>query len=182
LEAKGLEFDSVVVLEPEAIVAEYDRGLRMLYVALTRTTRHLAVVHAGRLLPVSDQAPADDAGGLDIASVATRDTAEVDVEWGTHQLVMPMPGPAQGVLIDTVPLPARPSTVPAQRPAVESMPKPSPHVAPVAAGELGDLGDLVAATVATKLAETVRGSVPEGLWPRLLDRLGAELGLPSGRS
>ncbi len=49
-EAKGLEFDSVVVVEPAAVVEEAERGLRALYVALTRTTRRLAVVHA-RPLP-----------------------------------------------------------------------------------------------------------------------------------
>jgi DNA helicase IV len=48
--AKGLEFDHVVVVEPAAI-AEEEQGLRGLYVALTRPTRTLVVVHA-RPLPV----------------------------------------------------------------------------------------------------------------------------------
>ncbi|HEX3541303.1 MAG TPA: AAA family ATPase [Acidimicrobiales bacterium] len=43
--AKGLEFDTVVVVEPALIVAESAQGLRALYVALTRATRRLAVVH-----------------------------------------------------------------------------------------------------------------------------------------
>jgi DNA helicase IV len=43
--AKGLEFDHVVVVEPALIAAE-DQGLRGLYVALTRPTRTLVVVHA----------------------------------------------------------------------------------------------------------------------------------------
>ncbi len=47
--AKGLEFDHVVVVEP-ALIAEGDTGLRELYVALTRPTRTLVVVHA-RPLP-----------------------------------------------------------------------------------------------------------------------------------
>ena len=42
---KGLEFDSVVVVEPSAIAAGGPQGLRALYVALTRATRRLAVVH-----------------------------------------------------------------------------------------------------------------------------------------
>ena len=51
-EAKGLEFDHVVVVEPAAIVEEGgDSGLRELYVALTRPTKTLTVVHA-RALPV----------------------------------------------------------------------------------------------------------------------------------
>ncbi|MGZ4745410.1 MAG: ATP-binding domain-containing protein, partial [Oryzihumus sp.] len=47
--AKGLEFDHVVLLEPEAVVAgEPDRvtGLRRLYVCLTRAVTSLVVVHA----------------------------------------------------------------------------------------------------------------------------------------
>ncbi|MDQ4096464.1 MAG: ATP-binding domain-containing protein, partial [Actinomycetota bacterium] len=42
---KGLEFDAVVVVEPADIVEERSNGLRGLYVALTRTTRALHVVH-----------------------------------------------------------------------------------------------------------------------------------------
>jgi DNA helicase IV len=47
--AKGLEFDTVVLLEPSAIVAESARGLNDLYVALTRPTQRLHVVHAAPL-------------------------------------------------------------------------------------------------------------------------------------
>ena len=51
--AKGLEFDSVVVVEPAAIVAEGSQGMRGLFVALTRPTRRLVAVHAQALpLPV----------------------------------------------------------------------------------------------------------------------------------
>jgi superfamily I DNA/RNA helicase len=50
-QAKGLEFDHVVVVEPALIVDEGgDSGLRELYVALTRPTKTLVVVHA-RALP-----------------------------------------------------------------------------------------------------------------------------------
>jgi DNA helicase IV len=48
-EAKGLEFDAVVVVEPGAILGESPRGASDLYVALTRTTRRLGVVHTGPL-------------------------------------------------------------------------------------------------------------------------------------
>ncbi|WP_084727950.1 HelD family protein [Rhodococcoides yunnanense] len=44
-DAKGLEFDSVLIIEPAAIVAESPRGLGDLYVALTRATQRLGVVH-----------------------------------------------------------------------------------------------------------------------------------------
>jgi hypothetical protein len=48
-DAKGLEFDGVVVLDPAAIVAESPRGANDLYVALTRPTQRLAVLHHGDL-------------------------------------------------------------------------------------------------------------------------------------
>ncbi|UWP81282.1 UvrD-helicase domain-containing protein [Dactylosporangium fulvum] len=51
-EAKGLEFDAVIVVEPEEIVAEDPRGHRLLFVALTRTIRYLDVVCAGQVLPL----------------------------------------------------------------------------------------------------------------------------------
>ncbi len=49
-QAKGLEFDHVVVVEPAAIAEAGEQGLRELYVALTRPTKTLVVVHA-RPLP-----------------------------------------------------------------------------------------------------------------------------------
>jgi hypothetical protein len=57
-ETNGLEFDSVIVVEPSLIAAVGDdlagegppvpttRGLRTLYVAFTRPTRRLTVLHA----------------------------------------------------------------------------------------------------------------------------------------
>lgn len=42
---KGLELDGVVVVEPTAIVDAQENGLRALYVALTRATQRLTVVH-----------------------------------------------------------------------------------------------------------------------------------------
>jgi DNA helicase IV len=42
---KGLEFDSVIVVEPAAIAALGDHGLRLLYIALTRAVRTLTLVH-----------------------------------------------------------------------------------------------------------------------------------------
>jgi DNA helicase IV len=44
-DAKGLEFDTVVLVEPARIVAESRRGWNDLYVALTRPTQRLHVVH-----------------------------------------------------------------------------------------------------------------------------------------
>ncbi|HWR84716.1 MAG TPA: ATP-binding domain-containing protein, partial [Rhodoglobus sp.] len=48
-EAKGLEFDAVVVADPSRIVAEIPRGAAALYVAMTRPTQRLHVVTTGQL-------------------------------------------------------------------------------------------------------------------------------------
>ncbi len=52
-EAKGMEFDHVILVEPALIVEEAagGQGLRELYVALTRPTTTLVVVHARPLPP-----------------------------------------------------------------------------------------------------------------------------------
>jgi DNA helicase IV len=44
LDTKGLEFDGIVVVEPDEIVAESPAGIRTLYVVLTRATQQLDVV------------------------------------------------------------------------------------------------------------------------------------------
>jgi DNA helicase IV len=44
-DAKGLEFDSVIVAEPDLIISQSPRGLSDLYVALTRATQRLGVMH-----------------------------------------------------------------------------------------------------------------------------------------
>jgi hypothetical protein len=44
LDAKGLEYDAAVVVDPDAIAGESPAGLRTLYVALTRATQRLYVV------------------------------------------------------------------------------------------------------------------------------------------
>jgi superfamily I DNA/RNA helicase len=56
-EAKGLEFDAVVIAEPEEIVAADPRGHRLLYVAMTRTTAYLDIVCAGEPLPLNVNEP-----------------------------------------------------------------------------------------------------------------------------
>jgi DNA helicase IV len=47
--AKGLEYDHVVVVEPTRIVTAEPRGMRRLYVVLTRAVSSLTVVHAEEL-------------------------------------------------------------------------------------------------------------------------------------
>lgn len=54
--AKGLEFDSVIVLDPAGIIGASPRGHADLYVALTRATQRLGIVHTDAVL--------DDAGAV----------------------------------------------------------------------------------------------------------------------
>jgi DNA helicase IV len=55
-QAKGLEFDVVVLVEPADIVAAHPRGINDLYVAMTRPTTRLRVLHA-RPLPAGLPCP-----------------------------------------------------------------------------------------------------------------------------
>jgi hypothetical protein len=61
--AKGLEFDVVVVVEPGRILAESARGVHDLYVALTRPTERLTLVHSEPLPAGLDQAFRPDPDG-----------------------------------------------------------------------------------------------------------------------
>jgi len=54
-QSKGMEFDAVVVVEPAAILGQ-PHGLSLLYVALTRTTNLLTVVHSEPLPELLDTA------------------------------------------------------------------------------------------------------------------------------
>jgi len=45
-EVKGLEFDAVLLVEPAEILTDSSRGMNDLYVALTRATQRLGVVHS----------------------------------------------------------------------------------------------------------------------------------------
>ncbi|VXC54346.1 DNA helicase [Arthrobacter sp. 9AX] len=49
-DAKGLEFDAVIVVDPASIL-DMPHGERMLYIALTRTTTHLDVIYPSGSLP-----------------------------------------------------------------------------------------------------------------------------------
>jgi hypothetical protein len=56
-EVKGLEFDSVLLVEPAAILKASPRGANDLYVALTRPTQRLRVLTSGELPAGLDAMP-----------------------------------------------------------------------------------------------------------------------------
>ena len=57
-QSKGLEFDSVVIADPGAIISDSTRGMSDLYVAVTRSTTHLGVVTSGEVPKVLARAAA----------------------------------------------------------------------------------------------------------------------------
>jgi DNA helicase IV len=66
---KGLEVDAAIVVEPARIVAEEVQGIRSLYVALTRATKRVTVVHEEPLPEVLAE-PEDDCLDVQSESVA----------------------------------------------------------------------------------------------------------------
>jgi DNA helicase IV len=64
-QCKGLEFDAVVVVAPGEILAQSPMGGHDLYVAITRATRRLTLVHEGSLPPVLASLDSHDRGGSD---------------------------------------------------------------------------------------------------------------------
>jgi DNA helicase IV len=64
-QAKGLEFDCVLIVEPGRLLETSPRGLNDLYVALTRATQQVGVVYAGELPAVLGRlAPAPSPAGV----------------------------------------------------------------------------------------------------------------------
>ena len=115
-EAKGLEFDVVVAVEPAAVVEGTEHGLRSLFVALTRCTSRLVIVHSRPLPPVlglgsgdvpSPAAPPAESTAHETAEQAVADARAPGDEPGTI-------GPATSIgpdgdtprLQDTVAMPA----------------------------------------------------------------------------
>ena len=87
-EAKGLEFDVVVVVEPAAVVEGTEHGLRSLFVALTRCTTRLVIVHARPLPPVLDL------GSGDVPDV---EAALADAQGGADQPQHPVLDPTEEI-------------------------------------------------------------------------------------
>ena len=164
-EAKGLEFDAVIVLEPEEIVAESERGLRLLYVALTRTTRYLSVVHSGRLLPLTT--PADTLPDVRPPAMVESHAAPPPGVLEVPQLDVQDPDPAARS--------AEPAAQQSSRSSAGAVGSPLAAASKSADTHGMDIARVVTAAVAESLASNVRASVAEPLWPFVVDRLRREL-------
>ena len=111
-QAKGLEFDNVVVVEPAQIAAESPQGLRALFVALTRPTRRLSLVHAEplpRVLGLDSPVP---------ESPVTDSSLDDDLP--------PEPERPRFLASPTPPTPPA-STAPPPRPVAEPYDRPDPY-------------------------------------------------------
>lgn len=147
VDAKGLEFDAVVVLSPHVIVEEDVHGYRLLYIALTRTTRYLTVVHDG------------DPLALNSRIVATSDAGS------SAQQALPLVGGPDVPEQLTVPIVATPSPA-----AGRGMPQTPPAVG-------RGVHNAVVKAAAESVAADLRASLPEALWPQMLDELRRSLGV-----
>ncbi len=154
VDSKGLEFDAVVVVSPHVIVEEDQHGHRLLYIALTRTTRCLSVVHDGDPL----------------ALAATTDAVDAMLEPLEAQLgaqpALALPGlPQSPAQLEMPVVPA--ATESAFGAAAESVSTPGVSEAKTAS----PLHHAVVAAAAAAMSDEVRASVPPALWPVLIDSL-----------
>lgn len=158
-EAKGLEFDAVIVVQPEDIVAEDDQGQRMLYVALTRTTQYLTVVHDGVAMPVGDEALGGVPPTTPVATIEERPHSAEDVR-------------GVAVTSDLTGLPHAPTDQREDRPATAST-SPTPDRRP----RHGGLSERAARAAGREVAQELRDVVQPALYATMLDELRRELGV-----
>lgn len=164
VDAKGLEFDAVVVLSPHVIVEEDVHGYRLLYIALTRTTRYLTVVHDGDPLALNSRV-VDAEEAIDASQPA------LPLEGGPvvpEQLVVPVPTSAARA-VD--PHPESTTQDPVERATK------APETASSTSTGRRAMHAAVVSAAADSLAEEVRASLPEHLWPQMIDELRRRLGV-----
>ncbi|MEO3778207.1 ATP-binding domain-containing protein, partial [Micromonospora sp. B11E3] len=168
-EAKGLEFDAVVVVEPVDIVADDVRGHRLLYVALTRTTRYLDVVCSGSPLPTGVEVESTPTGGGE----AVQGDDQPDF-WGAMMADLAAGMAEMGVdLSASNPGDSQPTPDP-----VLTAPRPNPEPAPTAPRTKASARLITAA--AEDVVELLRESVAPNLWQAVLTRA-AEIISDSGK-
>lgn len=141
--AKGLEVDATVVAYPEDMVGEHGvRGGRLLYIALTRSTRELALVYTQRAhaLPLFEN-------DVDARGAGANEPLAPSEGPRSHAIASP---PAATTAFCT---PARPGLVlPQQRPVTGQRPR-------------------AAQRMAEEIAEEVRDSLTPQLWLHVLEAL-----------
>jgi len=82
-QAKGREFDHVVVIDPEEIVSDSEKGYQSLFISLTRATQTVDVIHTGIWIPMPDVNQSDEADGEYVESF--EEVYEIDFVDGVIQ-------------------------------------------------------------------------------------------------
>jgi hypothetical protein len=84
-QAKGREFDHVVVIDPEEIVKDSEKGYQALFITLTRATQTVDVIHTGVWLPMPDESEEETEESIDEATVSFEEENEIDLIEGAVQ-------------------------------------------------------------------------------------------------
>lgn len=153
-DATGLEFDNVVVVEPARIVHESPHGARALFVALTRATQRLIVVHAEALPEV-----------LELCGSVSPEAASASADpWEPVATAAPQgPSPA-----DDPPLGWERDAEAGSRTMLAG---PTANGASSQRGPLSGLDRAMARAVATELAETLARHVQPALLPLVVEEM-----------
>ncbi|GAA0538609.1 AAA family ATPase [Paractinoplanes ferrugineus] len=169
-EAKGLEFDAAVVVEPGYILDDDSRGHRLLYIALTRATGFLHLIGAPEDLPVEYGAAAAPpaAAPLGPTPPGPAPTAAAPAAAGTSAPAgtSASEGSGASVAAEAGASTAGADALLAQREPVTWSPPPRP-----AEPELEPAVREAIDVVVRSLAETLLGSLTPELWPVALRRL-----------
>jgi UvrD-like helicase C-terminal domain len=175
-EVKGLEFDCVVVVEPAQIVAEAEHGLRSLFVALTRCTSRLAIVHAKPLpdvlglagdrpevpAPESDAEQAGDGVVVDLAGRADDESTAVVV----NLQVVDDDEPSGAVVVDLAQALGQAAAIGAEEGGI---------LDPIDAAIARDAFDGLERQIAQAIAATVAERIIATIRPELLGAVADEL-------
>uniref|UniRef100_UPI001C84F73A HelD family protein n=1 Tax=Streptomyces beigongshangae TaxID=2841597 RepID=UPI001C84F73A len=91
-QAKGMEYDHVLVVEPATIAARGPAGLRQLYIALTRSTQTLTVLHTAPLPEAITNTGTDDPAEQPLLSTAPDTDGTADKTGGPVTAAGDTPG------------------------------------------------------------------------------------------
>ena len=169
--AKGLEFDAVVVVEPEEIVSSDPHGLRLLYIALTRTTSHLSVVHSGRAMPLPEPTALFDVP-TEVAEPLPFEIPARDAHKALPSPILEVPETELAASATPAPEPPAPSADPSEEAAPATV-----SVRQAGAARSFDLSAAVVAAAVNEVADGVRQAVPQEQWAKMINELRKELGI-----
>lgn len=159
-EAKGLEFDAVIVVQPEDIVAEDKQGQRMLYVAFTRTTQYLTVVHDGVAMPIGEGVSGSVQPAAPVATIEERPHSVEEVR-------------SVAVTSDISRSPHASASSQRDEVAATSLPTGTIRSHP----QPGGLSERAARAAGREVAQELRDVVQPALYATMLDELRRELGV-----